>query len=339
MGHDGRVNVPTPQRWTDAGWRADALEWSMRALDRHGLAVKAWTQPHVRPWSTVLRLETDTGPVWLKANNDGTRTEAALLAALAHLDVPHTPRPLAVDPALGLTLLPDGGDTCRAHHGGRTPIEGREQLLVAYAQVQRATEPHTADLLATGVDDVRPGRMPQILRGLLDELEGAADGLDATAAARLRAVAPAYADACAELAEAGVAPALQHDDLHDNNVFHEGLVVFDWGDAVVGHPFGTLLTALRSIAHHHELASDDPVLQRLADSYLEAWTDVAELATLRRQAQLAIRVGPITRALAWRRALAGCDDASRAEWGSYPAEWLVEIDAGDLPLAPARLNP
>jgi len=330
------MTTPTPLRWNEPAWRDEAIGWAMRALDRHGLALRAWTQPHVRPWSTLLRLETDSGLFWLKANNDGTRAEAALLETLARLDVPHTPRPLAVDAAHGLSLLPDGGATSRDHHEGRTPLEQRAAILVAYAAAQRATQAHTTALLATGVDDVSPARMPAILDGLLCEYEGA--GLDEAIAARLRALRPAYRDACDALAAAAIAPAIQHDDLHDNNVLHDGLVVFDWGDAVVGHPFGTLLTALRSIAHHHELAPADPALERIADAYLETWTDVAPLHELREQARLAIRVGPITRTLAWRRALVGCDDASLTEWGDYPGGWLEEIDADDLPLAPSRLT-
>ena len=120
-------------------------------------------------------------------------------------------------------------------------------------------------------------------------------------------------------------------------MFVDGTVVFDWGDAVVGHPFGTLLTALRSIAHHHELSPDDPALVRVADAYLETWSDLADVVDLRAQARLAIRVGPITRTLAWRRALVGCDEASLAEWGDNPGGWLEEIEADDLPLTPARL--
>jgi Ser/Thr protein kinase RdoA (MazF antagonist) len=161
--------------------------------------------------------------------------------------------------------------------------------------------------------------------------------LTAEEAARLRSVLPAYAETCAELAASGVASTLQHDDLHDGNVLARGPVFIDWGDAVVGHPFGTMLTTLNSVIHHHELAPDDPALWRLADAYSEAWTDVADRATLRRLLLLAVRVGPLTRAMAWRRALLGCDDVSWAEWGDGVHGWLLELLSPDLPLRPALL--
>jgi hypothetical protein len=182
--------------------------------------------------------------------------------------------------------------------------------------------------------------MPAHLAALVDELAAAMGpaALPTDDVTGLRALLPAYAEACAELAAAGIAPALQHDDLHDNNVFHRGPVFFDWGDAVVGHPFGTMLVTLRSVAYHHGLDAGDAVLARLADAYTEAWTDVADRATLRRQVELAIRVGPLTRALAWRRALTGCDDAAWAEDGDSVPGWLLELHEPALPLLPATLG-
>ena len=47
---------------------------------------------------------------------------------------------------------------------------------------------------------------------------------------------------------------LDHGDLHGNNVLvasGDGPIrLFDWGDAVVAHPFATLTTTLGSIGHH-----------------------------------------------------------------------------------------
>jgi hypothetical protein len=53
---------------------------------------------------------------------------------------------------------------------------------------------------------------------------------------------------------------------------------------------------------------------------------------------LAVRVGPLTRALGWRRALLGSDDASWAQWGDGVHGWLLETLSPDLPLRPALLR-
>jgi hypothetical protein len=329
----------TPGRWSDPAWLEPALSWADAALDGAGLRRTAWTAPHTRAWSAVLRLETGADVFWLKANADGTRHEAALLALLADLDVALTPRPLAADAVLGLTLMPDGGPTLREASGGSTPLRRLEELLVSYAALQRSTSPHVDTLLAVGLDDVRPARMPELFSALVAEC-GRAEGehrLAADEVARLRSVLPAYADACAELAASGIAATLQHDDLHDANVLARGPVFIDWGDAVVGHPFGTMLATLNSAGYQHSLGPDDPALHRLADAYTEAWTDVADRRTLRRLIELAVRVGPLTRAMGWRRALLGCDEASWTEWGDGVHGWLLEVLSPDLSLRPALL--
>jgi hypothetical protein len=99
-----------------------------------------------------------------------------------------------------------------------------------------------------------------------------------------------------------------------------------------------MIATLNSAAHHHGLEPDDPALVRLADAYTEAWTDVADRATLRRLVRLAVRVGPLTRALGWRRALLGCDDESWTTWGDGVHGWLLELLSPDLPLRPALLD-
>jgi hypothetical protein len=333
------IERSTPGRWSDPQWLDDALAWADTALDDVGLRRTSWTAPHSRAWSAVLRLETTGDPFWLKANGDGTRREAALLVSLADLDIMATPRPVAADATLGLTLMPDGGATVREAHGGRTPHAVLEDLVVRYAALQRATTPHVETLLAGGVDDVRSARMPELFAGLVEECARAEGehALTAEDAARLRAVLPAYAEACAELAASGIAPTLQHDDLHDNNMLVRGPVFIDWGDAVVGHPFGTMLVTLNTTAYHHDLAPDDAVLHRLVDAYTEVWTDVADRLTLRRLVELAVRVGPLTRAMGWRRALEGCDAPSWSEWGDGVHGWLLETLSPDLPLRPALL--
>ena len=80
----------------------------------------------------------------------------------------------------------------------------------------------------------------------------------------------------------------------------------------------------------HRLTEDQ--IDQIADAYLEAWTDVADRATLRRQAQLAIRVGPLTRSMSYVNALAGVDDAAWDDDADAIPGWLLELLEPGLPL-------
>ncbi|MGW4501135.1 phosphotransferase [Micromonospora sp. NPDC004336] len=317
--------------WTDPHWRDTALGWIGDRLGRHGRRVVGPVEPRVRPWSLVWRVPTDGGDAWFKANNPGTRHEAALLAALARLAPARVLDPIAVNVERGWSLLPDGGRSLRDALGGDRDLLTRwERVLPEYADLQRAVAPRAGELLALGVPDHRPEALPELFEALLDDREslllGAADGLDVEAYGRLRAHRDTFAEQCRRLADSGVAPSVQHDDLHDGNVFagDDGHRFFDWGDASVAHPFGTLLVTLNSVADAFELPAGDPALARLRDAYLEPWSDRHDRATLREAARLAVRVTRVSRALSWRRALVTRDPA-RARYASAVPGWLTEL--------------
>lgn len=298
------------QEWTTAGWREQVLGWvEEQGVRPHGQV----TQPRLTPWSTALRVPTHDGAVWFKATGPGCAFEARLLRALAAYGSPYVLAPLAVDVERGWLLLPDGGPTLRER--GAT-LTDWEQLLPRYAELQRSLE-HRA---LPGTDDLRPEVLPAVLDGLLGTV--AVEPL-----AELRALQPRFAGWCDELAAAGVRPTLQHDDLHDNNVFASG-AFFDWGDACFGHPFASLLVVLRSVAFTFELAPGAAELVRLRDAYLEAWTDEHSRTELELLALLATRAGKVSRAVAWQRALRGVEDPG--EHAEAVAGWLEELLEEDI---------
>jgi hypothetical protein len=270
--------------------------------------------------------------VWFKRNNAGSRYEAGLLRLLATLLPDHVLVPIAVDVPRGWMLLPDGGHTLRSLTDD-TFDEGRwEVLLRRYAQVQQAVAPRGEELLALGVPDVRPQAIPQIFAELLDEPYVVANTSAETMAA-LRAWEPRLAKLSARLAASGFAPSVQHDDLHPNNVFADasgGLRFFDFGDASLAHPFGTMLVALRVVHRDAKVEHDDPVLHRLRDAYLGMWGDRADLPELRRVCQDAIEVTKVSKALSYHRSLVDADEAAVAEYGDSITGWLAELLGPDV---------
>jgi hypothetical protein len=125
-----------------------------------------------------------------------------------------------------------------------------------------------------------------------------------------------------------VTASIQHDDFHGDNLFvgPDGDRFFDWGDAVVAHPFMTLTTTFNSIAHKTDRRLDDPVFARLQDVYLEAWTDDLPLAGLVEVADLSRLLGCIGKALAWERSLLGLVPTEMGGHGDAVAGWLVEFE-------------
>jgi aminoglycoside phosphotransferase (APT) family kinase protein len=100
-----------------------------------------------------------------------------------------------------------------------------------------------------------------------------------------------------QLAAAGIPETIQHDDLHDGQVFirNGDYLVFDWGDAVVTHPFHTLTVTLRAAAWRLGLEPGGLEIIRLRDAYLEPFGRLDQLAPV---AETAYRTGTLGRALA-----------------------------------------
>lgn len=68
--------------------------------------------------------------------------------------------------------------------------------------------------------------------------------------------------------------ALEHGDLHANNVLvcRGAAWIFDWEDASVSHPFCSLLVTFNMASDDLESAEARRMAARLRDAYLEPWT-------------------------------------------------------------------
>jgi hypothetical protein len=315
--------------WEDPVWRKSALQWAVDRLAERGIALDGEPdQPHVRAWSTAFRLPVREGAVWLKSVGPGSSQEPALVGALGEWVPEHVLVPLAVDRARRLMLLPDGGTTLR-DAGGAASVDAWEAMLRDYARMQVDLVPRADEMVGLGVPDLRPERLPELVPDLLDDdefqLPGRPGGLTDEVRDRLRAGLGEFGELCRALADSGVPATLQHDDLHDANVFvsdgrHR---FFDWGDASVAHPFVSLLVPFRVAARALGVPPGDPVLLRLRDAYLDVWSGSGTPAGLRDQVDAALRVAPLPRAMTWRRILRGVRPDERTAWRDAVPWWTA----------------
>ncbi len=279
------------QRWRTPGFVAAAHAWIDGQLAARG-AVRTGevAQPHVTDWSTVMWVPTDQGPVWFKANAEAMSHEAAVLELVASRSAGRVPAPLAYDPGTGWMLLADAGHRLRDVLPEERSLARWLDVLGAYARIQIACEDDVDALLALGLPDCRlhtlPGAYASLLAGLGDLDE--------------RLPGPAViAELCDRLAAFGVRETVQHDDLHDGQVFLGNGVqqVLDWGDACVSHPFFTLSVTLEGVISWG--VDDEPDSEDI-EPYLAAYLGPYELTygrDLREAARIAMRLGWVCRAV------------------------------------------
>lgn len=228
-------------RWQDPDWLAGAHAWIESRLDRLGRRrTAAIEQPHVYPWSTVLRVPTDSGDVWFKANADALRHEAGLLELLSGRRPDCVPAPLATDPVRGWILMDDAGEQLRRLLPVERDLDRWKDVLGLCAGVQLETADLVDGMLALGVPDLRLATLPGKYARFVDEID---------AEPRFRQATGYVTELCDALAAYGIPETIQHDDLHDGQVFvRDGrLLLMDWGDACISHPFFTLSVTLEGV--------------------------------------------------------------------------------------------
>jgi hypothetical protein len=306
--------------WLQPGWLAEARSWIRARLDDAGLTpAGAIEQPHVRWWSTVMRVPTSAGDLFFKASAPVHGFEAALVELLAGLRPGSVPDLVAADTQRGWMLMRDGGIRLRELVRTADDLGRWEELLPAYAELQLDAAPHVDELLAARVPDDRLAVLPTHLERLLANpdalLIGDPRGLTPEEHERLRTLAPELTATCDRLAGCDIPETLQHDDLHDGNVFvcDGRYVIFDWGDSCVSHPFHTLVVTLRSIAHRLDVRPGGPELIRLRDAYLEPFSRYGSPGELAEAVDLAHTTGTAARALAWHRFVSAREPEFRGE--------------------------
>ena len=290
----------SPPGATPAGgpprWGGPPSSWPARGSSRTASRSSRTCGPGRRRFRLPLR---GGGAVWLKSVGPGSAQEPVLAGALGGWVPGHVLVPLAVEPERRLLLLPDGGRTLRESGGAGLDGLGGDAAGVRAAAARpgparrRPARPRRPRHPARA--PARPRRRParRRRRAARRPTRRAGPGRARPPAGR---PATTYAGPAARLAGGGVPATLQHDDLHDANVFvADGRYrFFDWGDAVGLAPLPQ--PAGRAPHGGRGRWTCPPATRpcgRLRDAYLEPWRTHGTPRELRGQCDLALRVAPL----------------------------------------------
>ena len=244
---------------------------------------------HERPWSTVLRVPTQAGDLFLKQEAPVQAFEVPLTLTLASRWPDRVPEVVAADVDRAWLLLRHGG--VRVADSGAFDVFAR--ALGLYGALQVGEVPRVDEFLELGVPDVRLGVINAVYEPFFERDHGLTRGEVEAALA----LAPRYRELCDELASLGLPATIQHDDLHQWNIFVRGdrIGIYDWGDSSVAFPLWSWLKPYFAVQE----AGVDPEPLRLA--YLAAWAEFAPEVELRRALELAIPTGLFAYAFQVRR--------------------------------------
>jgi len=282
--------------WTDPLWLAEAHEWIGEQVARLGLDIVGETdQHHIQPWATVLRVPTERGDVYFKANAPALRYEAALVALLAKRRPDCVPALHAVDLERGFMLMTDAGTRLRELVERERDLSRWLEVLPLYAGLQLDLADRADELVALGVPDLRLATLPALYEQLAVEVE-----LSAEDRSRVYASVSRVRELCEELAGYRLPETIQHDDFHDGQVYvcAGRYLILDWGDACVSHPFFTLSVTLEGVLSWGLGDVQGSVdVTPFRDAYLAPFARFGERADLVAAAAIALRLGWVCRAV------------------------------------------
>lgn len=229
------------------------------------------------------------GRSWFKENPPRSGFEPALVDALSRWSPQDAAPLIAVDVERRWALTHDVGERLDGLLKHDPDVRNLHTPLRRYARLQRFLIAHTEDLL------------------LLDSvLTYAPTGAISEEVLRhVKSMRPGLRASASELTALGVPATIDHQDLHPGNILGTSTDSrpFDWGDSVVGSPFGSLLIILRSTPEFIGVERDDPGVRGLREIYLEPWleNEAWSAADLDRAVDLSLRLTPVMRAHTWTR--------------------------------------
>lgn len=318
--------------WQDPRWCEEVGSWIDATCAAAGLRRTGPGELRGRMWSAVIRVPCAGEDLWFKQNAPRNGFEPALLAAFGRWRPQEHDALIAADTANHRSLSRDVGERLDVLLKRDPDVRHLHTPLRRYAHLQRELAARADDLVALGVPDGRPEHIEELLDSVLTYAPSGM--LDENVLRHVRTQLPrlrADAEELAAFTAQGAPATIDHQDLHPGNLLGDetGAHPFDWGDAAVGSPFGSILVVLRALPSFAPIDRAAPEVRHLREVYLEPWRAEGRLSKpeLDRAVALALRLTMVLRAHTWTRTLPAF--RSCPEPWENAAFWLGAIGCAD----------
>ena len=309
---DEAVAAPEPFRmpWAEPGGPARHLAWAAGRLDAAGIRTTGDAQ-QMRTWnlSSVWRLPTDRGDVWLKAVPPFFSHEGAVIERLSRYSVPHL---LARSDGIMLLAEVPGADLYEP-----TPTQALVMIDLLLA-IQLDSVDHLDELVALGLPD---WRLPALGDGATRILDAWSDQLESGERRVILDLIDGLDERHRRLQECGLPDTLVHGDFHGGNFRGTALemTLLDWGDSGVGHPLLDMAAFIQRMPR---------ALSRLArEHWITALNERFPGSDARRAARLLAPVAALRQAIVYQYFLEHIEPSERFYHRDDPADWLQRTAA------------
>ena len=198
-------------------------------------------------------------------------------------------------------------------------VERRQEALARYAQLQLDVADDSDAFVAGGVPDRRGSVTQQFADTIEDEQVTKPPNNEALTdeeVDELRTIVPRLQADEQRLDALGLPYSIQHDDLHDANIFIRNgeYRLIDWGDACVANLLLSLTIALGALAYQLGVDRDASEVARVRDAYLEPFTALRPHEELLDATETTIRVGHACGTIKWCEVIRAIPPESRSPY-------------------------
>jgi hypothetical protein len=261
----------------------------------------------IRTWnlSSLWRMATLAGTVWLKVTPPFFAHEGALLDALAGGPVP-------------ALLGRDGGRILMREIAGddryAAPTPELLRMIDLLVELQRRWGVRTDELLGLGLPDWRGTLLADAIAATI---ERNAHQLPSEDRASLDELAESLGERLARIVECGLPDTLVHGDFHPGNFRGDGrtLTLIDWGDSGVGHPL------LDQPAFMDRAPADDAA--QIRAHWLAKWKAAVPRSDPVRAAALLAPIAAARQAMIYQGFLDRIEPSEHPYHRTDPADWLA----------------
>ena len=304
--HDNPL-LPHPNRLSYAfpGGHQHDLDWAAATLADRDIALTA-APVQVRTWnlSSIWRLPTSTGPVWLKVTPPFCASEAAVMPLLDQRVVP-----TVLGAAPNRVLLADVPG--RDQYGARgDELRSMAGMLIG---LQAGWVDRVRELEALGVLDKRARATIPRIYSVIDRNR---HELDDDTLRGLDVLVEGLPLRFAALEACGLPDTLVHGDFHPGNVRGSAgdYRILDWGDCGIGNPMLDLRPSLEYFSAHDRLGA--------INIWESEWSRRVPGCDARRATELVRPLGPLYGAVVYQKFLDNIETTERPYHEGDPANAL-----------------
>jgi hypothetical protein len=309
--HRALAEHPRRLPWARPGGPAADLAWADAVLAEHG---RPRTGParQLRTWnlSSISRLPTAAGDVWLKVTPAVLADEGAVLSTLARHGVP-------VAPLLGFD---EEGRVLLEHVPGDDQWTAPRERLLAMVDILLDLQStwsrpdRIREILTTGAQD---WRAPCFAPAASRTVTGWAESLPGPARRPLTRLVERLDERFAAIECCGLPDTLLHGDFHPGNFRSDGssLVLLDWGDCGVGHPLLDMAAFVDRL--------DGPSRTAIEQTWLQRWATLLPGSDPWRAGRLVRPLAALRLAVVYHRFLEAFEPSEGPYHASDVPRWLL----------------